>query len=97
MSQTYQSRTPNHSNHKTAPVLPTPARSVMLVGAEAEAFWEHCCLTAYSTGFTVSPAMERLCKSIADQRSAIERLRCLTRADERERAAIAGYARRAAA
>jgi hypothetical protein len=97
MSQTYQSRTPNHFDRKTAAVLPMP-RTLTLTGAQARALWEYCTLTAYSDGFTVSPEMDRVAKFVADQGgSATDRTFCLTRADERERAAIAENVRKAAA
>jgi len=72
-------------------------QSLNLTADQVNALWEHCVLTTYSDGFTVTPEMERLCKFVADQRPMFDRLRCLSRADERERAVIAGYARRAAA
>ena len=97
MSQTYQSRTPNHFDRKTAAVLPMP-RALTLTGAQAKALWEIATLVTYTDGFTYTSEMERVCKLIADQGgSATDRTFCLTRADERERAAIAGPARRAAA
>jgi hypothetical protein len=78
-------------------------QSLTLTADQVNALWEHCVLTTYSDGFTVSREMTALCKLLADQRPVFDRLRCLTRADERERAAIYGAstkaqpARRAAA
>jgi hypothetical protein len=72
-------------------------QSLTLTADQVNALWEHCVLTTYSDGFTVTPEMERLCKFVADQRPIFDRVRCLTRATERERAAIYGPARRAAA
>src|SRR5260370_8569038 len=97
MSQTYQSRTPNHSNHKTAAVFPMP-RTLTLTGAQAKALWEIATLVTYHpSGFTYSREMEAVCKVVADQGgSATDPPFCLTRADERERQAIAGPPRRAA-
>jgi hypothetical protein len=96
MSQTYQSRTPNHSDHKTAAVLPMP---LTLSGAQARALWEMCTLATYHpSGFTYTSEMEAVCELIADSAgSATDRAFCLTRADERERLVITRPARRAAA
>ena len=98
MSQTYQSRTPNHFDRKTAAVLPMPL-TLTLSGEQAMALWEYCTLTAYSVdGFTVTSEMERVAKLVADQGgSATDRCFALTRADERERLVIARPARRHAA
>ena len=97
MSQTYQSRTPNHSDRKTAAVLPMP-RELTLTGPQARALWEIATLVTYTDGFTYTSEMERVCKLIADQGgSATDRAFCLTRADERERLVIARPARRHAA
>jgi hypothetical protein len=98
MSQTYQSRTPNHSNHKTGTLIPLH-HDLVLTGAQARALWEYCTLTAYSVdGFTVTSEMERVAKLVVDQGgSASDRAFCLARADQRERALIAAPARRVAA
>ena len=71
--------------------------SLNLTAEQVNTLREICMLVVYSDGFTYSREQEAVCKRIADQSSVFDRLRCLTRADERERAAIAGYARRAAA
>ncbi len=95
MSQTYQSRTPNHSDCKTAAVLPMP---LTLTGAQARTLWELCTLATYSDGFTYTREMEAVCELIADSAgSATDRAFCLARADQRERQAIAGPARKHAA
>jgi hypothetical protein len=96
MSQTYQSRTPNHSDHKTAAVLPMP---LTLSGAQARALWEMCTLATYHpSGFTYTREMEAVCELIADAAgSATDRAFCLARSDQRERAAIAAYTRKHAA
>ena len=97
MSKATNRANTNHSDRKTATVIPLH-HDLVLSGAQARTLWEICTLVTYSDGFTYSPEQEALCAFIADAAgSAIDRLRCLTRADERERAAIAGYARRAAA
>jgi hypothetical protein len=97
MSQTYSPRTPNHSDRKTGTVIPMP-QELLLTGPQARTLWELCTLATYSDGFTYTPEMEALCEFIADSAgSATDRCFCLTRADERERAAIYGPARRAAA
>ena len=96
MSQATNRATTNHSNHKTAAVLPMP---LTLSGAQARALWEMCTLATYHpSGFTYTSEMEAVCELIADSAgSATDRAFCLTRADERERLVIAGPARRAAA
>ena len=71
--------------------------SLNLTADQVNTLREICMLVVYSDGFTYSREQEAVCKRIADQSSVFDRLRCLTRADDRERAAIAGYARRAAA
>ena len=97
MSSTYQSRTPNHSNHKTAAVLPMP-RELTLTGAQAKALWEIATLVTYSDGFTYTPEMERVCELIADSAgSATDRAFCLARADQRERREMDEHARKHAA
>ena len=71
--------------------------SLNLTAEQVNTLREICMLVVYSDGFTYSREQEAVCKRIADQSSVFDRLRCLTRADERERAAIYGPARRAAA
>ena len=69
-----------------------------LTADQVNALRAMCTLVTYSDGFTYSRDMERVCKLIADETPAIERLRTLTRAAEEERIAIvAGPARKAAA
>jgi hypothetical protein len=94
MSQTYQSRTPNYSDRKTAAILPMP---LTLTGAQARALWEMSTLVTYSDGFTWTPEMAAVCELIADSAgSATDRAFCLARADERERAATRGHPSRRA-
>ena len=64
MSQTYQSRTPNHFDRKTAAVLPMP-RELTLTGPQARALWEIATLVTYTDGFTYTPAMMKVNKLIA--------------------------------
>jgi len=71
--------------------------SLNLTADQVNTLREICMLVVYSDGFTYSREQEAVCKRIADQSSVFDRLRCLTCADERERAAIYGPARRAAA
>ena len=97
MSKTNHRATTNHSDHKTGTVIPLH-HDLVLSGAQARTLWEICTLVTYHTGFTYSPEQEALCAFIADAAgSAIDRAFCVARAEERERAAIAGPARRAAA
>jgi hypothetical protein len=72
-------------------------QSLTLTADQVNALRAMCTLVTYTDGFTYSRDMERVCRHIADQTPAFERLRCLTRAAEEERMAIAGHARRAAA
>ena len=99
MSQTYSPRTPNHSDRKTGTTIPMLHDELVLTGAQAKTLWELCTLATYHpSGFTYTSEMEAVCELIADSAgSATDRAFCLTRADERERAAIYGPARRAAA
>ena len=71
--------------------------SLNLTAEQVNTLREICMLVVYSDGFTYSREQEAVCKRIADQSSVFDRVRCLTRADERERAAIYGPARQAAA
>jgi hypothetical protein len=71
--------------------------SLNLTADQVNTLREICMLVVYSDGFTYSREQEAVCKRIADQSSVFDRVRCLTRADERERAAIYGPARQAAA
>jgi hypothetical protein len=97
MSKATNRANTNHSDRKTATVIPMP-QELVLTGAQARTLWELSTLATYSDGFTYTPEMEALCEFIADSAgSATDRCFCLTRADERERAAIYGPARRAAA
>jgi hypothetical protein len=68
--------------------------SLNLTAEQVNTLREICMLVVYSDGFTYSREQEAVCKRIADQSSVFDRLRCLTRADERERAAIYGPARK---
>ncbi len=72
-------------------------QSLNLTADQVNTLREICMLVIYSDGFTYSREQEAVCKRIADQSSVFDRVRCLTRADERERAAIYGPARQAAA
>jgi len=47
-----------------------------------------CTLSAYTMGFSYSPAMERVCKAIADKAGHAARLAYLARASKRERLEI---------
>jgi hypothetical protein len=72
-------------------------QSLTLTADQVNALRAMCTLVTYTDGFTYSPAMEKVCRHIADQSSAFERLRTLTRAADEERIQIYGPARRAAA
>jgi hypothetical protein len=66
----------------------TPNRSprhLTLSQAQIEALEEMCVLSAYSMGFTYSPAMDRLCKAIADKAGPAARADYFARASKRER------------
>jgi hypothetical protein len=64
-------------------VVARPALS--LSQAQIEALEEMCTLSAYSMGFTYSPAMDRLCKAIADKAGPAARADYFARASKRER------------
>jgi|GraSoi_2013_40cm_1033754.scaffolds.fasta_scaffold499022_1 hypothetical protein len=71
--------------------------SLNLTADQVNTLREICMLVVYSDGFTYSREQEAVCKRIADQSPAFERLRTLTRAADEERIQIYGPARRAAA
>jgi hypothetical protein len=64
-------------------VVARPALS--LSQAQIEALEELCTLSAYSMGFTYSPAMDRVCKAIADNIGPAARADYFARASKRER------------
>jgi len=62
---------------------PAP-RHLTLSPAQIEALEEMCTLIAYTTGFSYPPAMERVCKAIADKAGEGAKLAYLARASKRE-------------
>jgi hypothetical protein len=64
-------------------VVDRPA--LTLSQAQIEALEEMCTLSAYSMGFTYSPAMNRVCKAIADRAGPAARADYFARASKRER------------
>ena len=98
MSKATNRANTNHSDRKTATVIPMP-QELVLTGAQAKTLWELCTLATYHpSGFTYTREMEAVCELIADSAgSATDRAFCLARADERERLVITRPARRAAA
>jgi hypothetical protein len=60
------------------------SRHLSLTPAQIAALEEMCTLSAYTTGFTFSPAMERVCKTIADKPGPAAKLAYLAHASERE-------------
>jgi hypothetical protein len=63
-------------------------RHLTLSPAQIEALEEMCTLSAYTMGFSYSPAMERVCKAIADKAGPAARLACLARGSKRDRLEI---------
>jgi hypothetical protein len=59
--------------------------ALTLSQAQIEALEELCTLSAYSMGFTYSPAMDRVCKAIADKAGPAARADYFARASKRER------------
>ena len=57
---------------------------LVLSPAQIEALEEMCTLSAYTMGFSYSPAMERVCKAIADKAGPAAKLAYLARASKRE-------------
>jgi hypothetical protein len=56
--------------------------------AQIEALEELCVLSAHTWGFSFSPAMDRVCKAIADEVGPADRDAYLARASKRERLEI---------
>jgi len=73
------------SKAKKSPTPKSPRRHpVTLSPAQIEALEEMCTLSAYTMGFSCSPAMERVCKAIADKAGPAAKLAYLARASKRE-------------
>jgi hypothetical protein len=66
----------------------SPRRALTLSPAQIEALEEMCTLSAYTMGFSYSPAMERVCKAIADKAGPAARAGYFARASKRERLEI---------
>jgi hypothetical protein len=66
-------------------------QSLNLTADQVNTLRAMCTLTTYTDGFTYTAAMHKLCKAIADQTPAIERLRTLCRASEEEHVVIYGH------
>jgi hypothetical protein len=64
-------------------------RPLILSQARIKVLEELCVLSAYSDGFTVTPAMARVCKAIADRATPAAQHACLAQANARELAYIA--------
>jgi hypothetical protein len=68
-----------------SPTSKSPHRHPLtLTQAQIEALEEMCTLAAYTMGFSYSPAMEHVCKAIADKAGPAAKLAYLSRASKRE-------------
>ena len=73
------------SKAKKSPTPKSPRRHPLTLSpAQIEALEEMCTLSAYTMGFSYSPAMERVCKAIADKAGPVAKLAYLARASKRE-------------
>ena len=72
------------SKAKTRTTPNRAPRHLTLSPAQIEALEEMCTLSAYTMGFSYSPAMERVCKAIADKAGPAAKLAYLARASKRE-------------
>jgi hypothetical protein len=59
-------------------------RHLTLSPAQIDALEEMCTLSAYTMGFSYSPAMDRVCKAIADKAGPAARAGYFARANKRE-------------
>jgi hypothetical protein len=84
-TRTTTNRTPRH---RLLPGWRACETLTFLSPAQIEALEEMCTLSAYSMGFTYSPAMARVCKAIADAAGPADKRAYLARAAERERIEI---------